>query len=263
MSELIRAENLSAGFKFKTIWHNANFVVEPGEFIGLLGANGAGKTTLFRLLLGIEQPFSGSLLVFSKPPERGNPRIGYVPQRRSIDSETKIQALEYVRLGTYGNNWGFSSPAKATRERHQALKSLEQVDALNLAYKPLNELSGGEQQRIFLAQALAGKPDLLLLDEPLANLDIRRESELIKLVQSVAKLHNMAVILIAHDINPLLPVVERIIYIANGKIASGKVDEVVTSSSLSALYDAPIEVLRDSRGRLAVLGVEEAMHHAS
>ncbi len=263
MAELIRAESLSAGYKSKAIWQDANFVVEKGEFIGLLGANGAGKTTLFRLLLGLEIPLSGKLSIFAKQPERGSPRIGYVPQRRTIDAETKIQALEYVLMGISGNKWGFSLPAQASKEKKQALKALEHVDALGLAHKRLNQLSGGEQQRIFLAQALVGKPDLLLLDEPLANLDIRRETELIRLVQKIAKENNMAVILIAHDINPLLPVVDRIIYIANGKIASGKVDTVVTSDSLSDLYEAPIEVLRDSKGRLAVLGVEEAMHHAS
>jgi zinc/manganese transport system ATP-binding protein len=122
-------------------------------------------------------------------------------------------------------------------------------------------LSGGELQRVFLAQALVGKPELLLLDEPLANLDIRRESELVRLVSQVAKSQHVAIMLIAHDINPLLPFVDRIIYVVNGRIASGKLEDIVTTKALSALYDAPVEVLRDSRGRVAVLGTEEAAHH--
>jgi zinc/manganese transport system ATP-binding protein len=196
-------------------------------------------------------------------PTKGNPRIGYVPQRRFIDSDSRIHAIEYVRLGAYGNKWGISLPNTAKREYEESWKALDLVDGRELANKPLFKLSGGEVQRVFLAQALIGKPDILLLDEPLANLDIRREHQLTRLVHAVAKSQQVTVILIAHDINPLLPVVNRIIYIANGKIASGKVDEIVTSETLSDLYDAPVEVLRDSHGRVAVLGVEEAMHHDS
>lgn len=262
MTDLVQAEGLAGGYKAKTVWHDASFRVQPGELIGLLGANGAGKTTLFRLILGLDRPLQGTLQVFGAAPKRGNPRIGFMPQHRFIDTESKIQALEYVRLGLSGNKWGFNLPASAEYERAKALEALQLVDGLSLAGRPLSELSGGEQQRIFLAQALIGKPELLLLDEPLANLDIRRETQLIRLVHQIAKRQHMAVMLIAHDINPLLPIVDRIIYIANGKIASGKPDDIVTSATLSKLYDAPIEVLRDSKGRLAVLGVEEAVHHA-
>lgn len=259
--DLIQAENLSAGFNGQPIWHDASFAIKNNEFIGLLGANGAGKTTLFRLLLGLEQPIAGKITILGEPPKRGNPRIGYVPQRRFIDNDSKIETLEYVRLGTFANQWGFAVGKSAVHERALALEALALVDGTKLANRPLSELSGGEQQRVFLAQALVGKPDLLLLDEPLANLDIRREVQLINLINSVARSTKLSVILIAHDINPLLPVVDRIIYIANGKVAAGVPSEIVTSKKLSALYDAPIEVLRSSSGRLAVLGVEEAIHH--
>jgi len=260
-TDIVIARNLSAGYKNKPVWQAADFSIKRGEFVGLLGANGAGKTTLFRLLLGLVQPLDGELKVFGEPARKGNVRIGYVPQRRQIDTETKIEALEYVRLGVTRHYLGFSTPARAQQERHQSLAALRLVDGLALAHQPLSELSGGELQRVFLAQALVGKPDLLLLDEPLANLDIRRETQLIHLVAGVVRQQHIAVLLIAHDINPLLPAVERIIYIANGKVASGKPNEIVTSETLSALYNAPIEVLRDSKGRLAVLGVEEAVHH--
>lgn len=258
---VIVAQKLAAGYKTKTVWSDADFSVSRGEFIGLLGSNGAGKTTLFRLLLGLAWPQQGSIELFGKRPERGNARIGYVPQRRPIDTESKIQAVEYVRIGISGNRWGFGLQTQARAERQAALDALATVDAASLSLRPLSELSGGELQRVFLAQALVGKPELLLLDEPLANLDIRRETQFIRLIHTVAKTQNIAVLLIAHDINPLLPVVDRIIYIANGKVASGKPDQIVTSQRLSALYGAPIEVLHDSKGRLAVLGVEEAVHH--
>jgi zinc/manganese transport system ATP-binding protein len=252
---------LTAGYPNKKVWQDANFNITAGEFVAVLGANGAGKTTLFRLLLGLSRPLAGELKLFGEKPKRGNINVGYLPQRRSLDNETKIAAIEYVRLGLSGNKWGFGFERQAEREYEQAREALRQVDAENLAARPLSELSGGEAQRVFLAQALIGKPNLLLLDEPLASLDIRREVEFIQLVKNVVQQRRIAALLIAHDINPLLPAVDRIMYIANGNVALGKLDEVVTSEHLSKLYDAPIEVVRSPRGRLAVLGVEEAAHH--
>lgn len=261
-SEIVSANNLTAGYQSKTVWEDASFSVKKGEFIGLLGPNGAGKSTLFKILLGLSKPIAGKLSIFGESPKRGNFRIGYVPQRRVVDADTRIEAIEYVKLGISGNKWGLNlSSARAKNEAKEALQALKIVDGSELAHRPLNELSGGELQRVFLAQALISKPDLLLLDEPLANLDIKREIQLISLVKQIVIKQNVAVILIAHDINPLLPVVDRIIYIANGKVASGRPDQIITTKALSALYDAPVEVLHDSRGRLAVLGIEEAMHH--
>jgi zinc/manganese transport system ATP-binding protein len=259
--EIIDAHSLSVGFNGSEIWGGAEFTIKPGEFIGLLGSNGAGKTTLFKVILGLSEPLGGSLNVFGEKPHKGNERIGYVPQKRDIDMESKINTLEYVRLGLQGKKLGFAFPSTAKKERRLALESLEAVDGVSLAYRPLNELSGGELQRVYLAQALIGKPTLLLLDEPLANLDIKRENQLIRLIHSLAKSEHIAVLLIAHDINPLLPLVDRIIYIANGHVASGKPEQIVTNKKLSKLYGAPIEVLRDSKGRIAVLGIEEAVHH--
>lgn len=174
---IIQAQNLAAGYAGKSVWKQADFSIAKGDFVGVLGPNGAGKTTLFRLLLGLIQPISGELSIFGHRPKRGNPRIGYVPQRHSVDSETMIEALEIVRLGLTGNRWGFDSPTEAKSGRDEAFAAIEAVGASALAHRPLGLLSGGEAQRIFLAQALVGNPDILLLDEPLANLDIRRESE--------------------------------------------------------------------------------------
>jgi zinc/manganese transport system ATP-binding protein len=258
---IVVADDLAAGYGSRVIWQDASFTISRGEFVALLGPNGAGKTTLIRLLLGLYKPVGGSLKIFGQKPEKGNPHIGYVPQRRPIDDEIRVNALEFVRLGLSGTKWGIGLPKAGRKERDAALEAMSAVDARELAYRPLGELSGGELQRIFLAQALVGKPDLLLLDEPLANMDIRRETGLIRLVSSIARSRHIAVMLIAHDINPLLPVVDRIMYVVNGRIATGKVHEVITSQVLSSLYDAPIEVLKDSRGRVAVLGTEEVAHH--
>lgn len=259
--EVVSASNLAAGYKDKIIWEKAGFSVNAGEFIGLLGPNGAGKSTLMNIILGLLKPIRGEIKVLGESPRRGNANIGYVPQRRNMDGDSRLEAVEYVRLNIRSNSLGFSSPRQAIKERAAALEALKLVDGLELADKPLSQLSGGEAQRVYLAQALVSKPKLLLLDEPLANLDIKRGNQLIRLVKRIAKTENIAVILIAHDINPLLPVADRIIYIANGHVASGKLSEIITSKALSKLYNAPVEVLKDSKGRLAVLGIEEALHH--
>lgn len=256
----IEAIDLSAAYGNVLVWEGASFVIGTGEFVGILGPNGAGKTTLFRLLLGLESPRSGKLLVFGAPPKRGNPRIGYVPQRHQIDTEINIESLEIVRLGASDSRL-FDTPARAKESRSSALRALEDVGAAHLAHRPLGRLSGGEQQRVFLAQALAGNPELLLLDEPLASLDMRREREMVELIRSIATSRHVTVLLIAHNINPLLSSLDRVMYAAGGRIAAGNPDDVLTSESLSKLYDAPIEVLRDSRGRIAIVGAEEGAHH--
>jgi zinc/manganese transport system ATP-binding protein len=255
---IITATDLAAGYPGNAVWTDANFSIGQGEFVAVLGPNGAGKTTLFRLLLGLAQPLAGTLSLFGKAPERGNPRIGYVPQKHPIDSETGIEARELVRLGLDGNHWGMGSSQEADE---QALAALRTVGAEELAHRPLGVLSGGELQRIFLAEALIGKPDLLLLDEPLANLDMRREANFVQLINDVVRSRGVTVLLIAHNINPLLPVLDRVIYVANGKVTNGKPSEVLTSKSLTDLYGIPIEVLKDSRGRIAIIGMDEPPEH--
>jgi zinc/manganese transport system ATP-binding protein len=260
-SKIITAENLAAGYENNIVWHDASFTINRGEFVAVIGPNGAGKTTLFRLLLGLQRPSGGSIKIFDSEPKRGNPQIGYVPQRHMIDSETNVESLELVHLAFCGHQWGFHLSAKA--DRKAALIALEAVGATELAHQSLNALSGGELQRIFLAEALVSKPSVLLLDEPLANLDIRRERDLLQLVNNVVRSRDVTALLIAHNINPLLPFLDKVIYIANGKVATGKPNEVLTSEVLSALYGVQIEVLRDSRGNVAIVGIDDhhPLHH--
>ncbi len=256
VSEIITARNVTAGYPDNTVWREASFSINRGEFVSIIGPNGAGKTTLFRLLLGLQHPLGGNIEIFNAPPRRGNPLIGYVPQRHGIDSETNIESLELVRLAFSGKHWGFSLSG---RDRKVALGALRAVGSEELAHRSLSALSGGELQRIFLAEALVSSPDLLLLDEPLSNLDLKREKDLVQLVNSVVRSRNVTALLIAHDINPLLPFLDKVIFIANGKVATGKPDEVLTSESLTALYGVPVEVLRDSRGNVAIIGIDD--HH--
>ena len=254
---LVDAEDLTAGYGNRVVWRNASFTIGQGEFVAVIGPNGAGKTTLFRLILGLQTEIGGRLEVFGAPPKRGNRLIGYVPQHHMIDEESHIAALELVRLGFSGNQWGFN--LFANLDRAAALSALEAVGAEEIGRRPLAGLSGGELQRIFLAEALVSSPRLLLLDEPMSNLDMRREAELLRLISDVVRSRNVSALLIGHNINPILRYLDRVIYMANGKVASGRPEEVLTSRSLSDLYETEIEVLRDSRGNVAVLGID--VHH--
>jgi zinc/manganese transport system ATP-binding protein len=258
-STIITAENLAAGYRDKIVWRDASFAVNRGEFVAVIGPNGAGKTTLFRLLLGLQQPISGSIKIFNARPRRGNPHIGYVPQRHLIDSETNIECLELVRLAISGKQWGFDLFSQ--NDSNMALDTLRAVGAAELAYQSLNALSGGELQRIFLAEALVSNPDVLLLDEPLSNLDIRRGKELVQLINNVVRSRNVTAFLVAHDINPLLPFLDNVIYIANGKVATGEPREVLTSECLTALYGVHVEVIQDSKGNVAIIGTGTEDHH--
>src|SRR5208337_2088443 len=253
--EIVTAENLVAGYPGKIVWRGASFSFDRGELVAIIGPNGAGKTTLFRLLLGLQQPVSGTIKIFDAPPKRGNPEICYVPQRHIFDDNTNVESLELVRLGFSGKKWGLG--LFSHEDRKAALDVLKDVGATDLAHRSLGVLSGGELQRIFLAEALVSKPTLLLLDEPLSNLDMRRERELLQLINGVVRSRNVTALLIAHNINPLLPYLDKVVYIANGKVATGTPQEVLTSECLTTLFGVHVEVLRDSKGNIAVIGIED------
>ncbi len=258
LAEIARADHLEVGYKGQTVWSDANFSIRRGEFVAVIGPNGAGKTTLFRLLLGLIRPTGGNLQVMGAAPRRGNSKIGYVPQSHVVDKDTNVEAVQLVRLGYSGNRWIPNlTPGMIRREREATDEALRSVGATNLAKKSLGAMSGGELQRIFLAEALAGRPELLLLDEPLASLDLRRARELVEVVHSLVQTRNVATLLVAHDINPLIRCLDKVIYIANGRVATGQPSEVLRSESLTALYGVPVEVLHDSRGNIVIVGGED------
>lgn len=258
-AEVASAFHLEVGYKDHIVWSDANFQINRGEFVAVIGPNGAGKTTLFRLLLGLVQPTSGMVRIFGSSPRRGNPKIGYVPQSHAVDKETNVQSDQLVRLGVGANRWYPNfTPAMFRAEREASESALRAVGAVDLGKKALGALSGGELQRIFLAEALAGNPELLLLDEPLASLDIRRAEELVRLVNRLVRSRNVATLLVAHDINPLIQYLDKVIYIANGHVATGLPGEVLTTESLTRLYGVRVEVLRDSRGKMVIVGGEDS-----
>ena len=256
----IVATGLDAGYGGHPVWRDASFEIPSGSFVAVLGPNGAGKSTLIRLILGTLAPSRGRIEVLGRAPLRGNPEIGYVPQTATFDPELSLPGRDFVRLGVDGHRWGVAMGG-AARVRDRITAAIDAVEAAAYADRPLGRLSGGEQQRLLLAQALVGEPRLLLLDEPLSHLDVRSQAAIVHLVAEVAHGRGLTVLLIAHDVNPLLPHVDRVLYVAHGQVAIGPPAEIITSEALSRIYGAPVEVLRDSRGRVFVAGLEEEVSH--
>jgi zinc/manganese transport system ATP-binding protein len=236
-----------------------SFAIAQGEFVALLGANGSGKTTILRAILGLVRPQGGTITVLDKPPLRGNPGIGYVPQLRRGSVQTSISGLDLVAGATGGHRWGW--PVASATEKVAAWKALEQVGATDIARRPFDRLSGGERQRILIAQALTGEPKLLLLDEPLISLDAGHQRTIIELAREISERLGIGVIFCSHDINPLLKAADKVLYVGNGKAAVGKVDEVISGPVLSGLYGTPIHVVR-VEGRIFVMaeGIELEGH---
>jgi zinc/manganese transport system ATP-binding protein len=244
----------------RTIWSDVSLTVAPGEFVAVLGANGAGKSTLVKAILGLVPLGAEEATVLGEPPGVARARIGYLPQRRNFDSSTRIRGLDVVRLGLDGTRWGIPLPGLPQRARDSKRidEVLELVEAADYAARPIGELSGGEQQRLLIAQALIGRPELLLLDEPLDSLDLPTQGAVASLVRRICQEEGVAVLLVAHDINPILSYLDRVIYLAAGGAIEGRPEAVISSEQLSRLYGAPIEVLRASDGRLVVVGQPEA-----
>lgn len=256
----VAARELDASYDGRLIWSNASFAIPAGSFTAILGPNGAGKTTLLRMILGQLRPAAGQLEVFGRSPRRGNPGIGYIPQRSAFDPELSIRGRDFVGLGIDGHRWGVRLAGRAAAES-ATQASIEAVGAQDYADRALGRLSGGEQQRLLLAQALVGSPRLLLMDEPLSYLDVRNQRAIVELIKDVADRLRLTVLLIAHDVNPLLSHIDQVLYVAAGKVHMGKPEEVITTKRLSEIYSTPVEVIKDSRGRIFVVGLEEEVAH--
>jgi zinc/manganese transport system ATP-binding protein len=253
-------DRVAARLGGRTIWSELSLSVARGEFVAILGPNGAGKSTLIKALLGLLPVSGGRASVLGRPPGEANDRIGYLPQRRNFDAGTRIRGVDIVKLGLDGARWGVPIPGLPARAREAArvAEVLELVSATAYANEPIGELSGGEQQRLLIAQALVRRPELLLLDEPLDSLDLPNQAAVAALVRRICREEKVAVLLVAHDINPILSFLDRVVYIAGGGAVEGRPEDVISSETLSRLYGAPIEVLRASDGRLVVVGQPEA-----
>ncbi len=253
----------------RELWSGLDLDVAPGELIAVLGPSGSGKTTLLRAILGLERLSEGSITALGESRQaqqpwertRGNRRIGYIPQQRPLPRDTSLRGRDLVALGVNGHRFGFPFPRRSDRVRVDAL--VDAVGARAFADRPVGLLSGGEQQRLRAGQALADDPRLLLCDEPLTSLDLANQRDVVRLIDRHRRERDAGVLFVTHDINPILDQVDRILYLANGQFTLGTPDEVLTSETLTALYGAPVYVLR-AGGRLVVVGApdaEESRHH--
>jgi zinc/manganese transport system ATP-binding protein len=258
--DVVCLEGAQARLGGRVIWDHVDLAVRAGEFAAILGPNGAGKTTLLRVLLGELRLSAGTVSVLGDPVGGHNRAIGYLPQRRHFDAATRIRGVDLVRLGLDGTRWGL--PLRRGRPP-RVQEAIELVGAEAYATRPIGRLSGGEQQRLLIAQALVSSPRLLVLDEPLDSLDLPNQTAMAALLARISREQGVTVLLVAHDVNPLLTYLDRVIYFGAQRAVVGSPQEVITADTLSRLYGVPIEVLQASDGRLVVVGLPDAPAHHS
>jgi zinc/manganese transport system ATP-binding protein len=265
MSEVAQLRDAAVAHGSKTVWSGVDLDLAAGEFVGILGPNGAGKSTFLAVLLGLLPLSAGSASVLGAAPGERRERIGYLPQRRSFDESVRVRGRDIVTLGLEGARWGTPLPLVRRGARAQARVRvdavLEAVGAGDYADRPIGECSGGEQQRLLIAQALVREPQLLLLDEPLESLDLPNQAAVAALAARFCRERAITTVLVAHDVNPLLPYLDRVVYFARGRAVAGTPAEVITTETLSALYGAGVEVLKRSDGRLVVVGQPDMHTH--
>lgn len=260
----VRFDHAAVQIAGRTIWSDVNLTVASGEFMAVLGPNGVGKSTLVKAALGLVGLSAGSVTVLGRPAGQSGKEVGYLPQRRSFDPGLRVRGVDIVSLGCDGERWGVPLPwgdrlLPRRRDRKDCVsRAIDVVGATAYAGRPIGQVSGGEQQRLLIAQALVRGPRLLVLDEPLDSLDLPSQASVAALISRICREQHVTVMLVAHDVNPILPYLDCVAYIAAGSAVSGSPESVITSQTLTALYRTPIEVLRASDGRLVVVGEPEA-----
>ncbi len=257
---VLELEAAGLAFGDRTVWSGIDLAVAPGEFLAVLGPNGSGKTSLLRVLLGLQQLSTGRLRVLGDTPGKRCCAIGYVPQQRLVDPITPVRPRDLVRMGIDGHRWGLAGLRHRRETRRRVDELLDAVGASEYADVPVGLLSGGEQQRVRIAQALATDPAVLLCDEPLLSLDLGHQRQVVDLIDDRRRSHGTAVVFVTHEINPVLPVVDRVLYVAPAGHAIGRPDDVLTSDTLTRLYGTPVDALR-VHDRIVIVGGSNETHH--
>ena len=260
-SPAIRLTDVSVQRGGRLVWSDLSVSIAAGEFVAVVGPNGAGKSTLLELLLGLLSPTSGQVEILGRRPVDARPLVSWLPQRRSLDSSLRLRGVDIVRMGLDGTRWGVPVPLLGRRRerdvKRRVAEAIDVVGAGPYAQRPISEVSGGEQQRLLIAQALVRRPKVLLLDEPLESLDLPSQRAVSSLIATVCR-QGVTVVMVAHDVNPILGYLHRLVYVAAGKAIAGRPLEVVTSENLTNLYGTAVDVLHTADGRLIVAGVPEA-----
>ncbi len=252
----VRSASLSFGDT--SLWVGLDIEVAPGELIAVIGSNGSGKSSLLKAILGQQHLTSGHIKVNGHSVRRGSRDIGYIPQHRPAEGQVPIRGRDLLRLGLDGHKFGL---ALSNRKNNQRINEVvERMGALDFQNHPISSLSGGQLQRLRVGQAVIGKPALLLADEPLTALDLNQQQVVCELIDQERKANQMAVLFVTHDVNPILDIVDRVLYLANGKFKIGSPDEVLRSEVLSELYGTQVDVLRN-QGRIVVVGTHDHEHH--
>ena len=250
MTAIVELDNVNLRLGGRDVLANASLKIEASEFIGVLGPNGSGKTTLMRAILGLLPPSAGTIHVFGRAPRCGDSSIGYLPQLRTVLPDLHVRGTDFIGSSLHGECWGL--PSLSSRDRGMIEGTLDAVGTRELGRRPLSEMSGGERQRLLLAQALIGNPKLLLLDEPLISLDARHQEVAIDVVRKACREHGITVLFSAHELNQLLGTLDRVLYLGNKQAVLGTVDEVITAPVLSRLYNTDIQVVR-AEGHIFVM----------
>ena len=258
-SPVVELADAELAFGRRSLWSHLDLRVEPGQFVAVLGPNGSGKSSLLKVMLGLLPLTRGRALVDGRPVRRGNRSIGYVPQHRGFSPDVPLRGADFVQLGLDGGRWGLPAPWKY---RKAVSDVLAQVEGEHLAGQPVGSMSGGEQQRLRIAQALATDPRVLLCDEPLLSLDMRHQHRVVELIDRRRREHGTAVLFVTHEINPVLAATDVILSLMDGAFRVGTPDEVMRSDVLTELYSSPVEVIRRP-GQIIVLGADTAAsaHH--
>lgn len=256
---VVRFRDVSLRTPDHVVWEHVDLEVRRGEFVAILGPNGSGKSTLIKVALGLIAPSSGEVQVLSAPPGGASRRIGYLPQRRHFGADVRVRGVDIVRLGLDGDRWGVPLPRLPWRRAAggadaRVARAIETVGATAYATRPIGRMSGGEQQRLLIAQALVRDPELLIMDEPLDGLDLPSQAAVAALLGRISEDSGVTVLMVAHNVNPIAEYLDRVVYLAHGRAAIGTPDEVINAEALSRLYGTAIEVLRTRDGHLVVVG---------